>query len=114
MDYNNGQNNYNNGQNDYNNGNNMYNGGYNDPYNYVPEPQTESSMGIAGMILGICAFFINPFSICSILAIVFGIIGVCKKDYKKGCAIAGIILGGVTLIWDLILTIISGGILFFC
>ncbi len=98
----------NNEQNDYNY-NNVY---YNDPYNYMPGPQKESGLGIAGMVLGIVAFLINPFAICSILAIIFGIIGVCKKDCKKGCAIAAIILGVVTIFWDLFLTIISGGVFF--
>lgn len=124
MDYN--QNDYNNHQNAYDNNPNFYEnnganynqdeyeGGYYDPYNYTPGPQQESGLGIAGMVLGICAFFINPLAICSILAIVFGIIGACKQNAKKGCAIAGIILGCITIIWDLILTIFSGGLLLFC
>lgn len=121
MDYN--QNNFDNNQNFNNtqgtndNGyvyDNNYAGGYNDPYSYNPQPQKESGMGIASLVLGICGFFINPFSICSILAIVFGIVVVCKKDCKKGCAIAGWILGGVSLFWDLLLTILTGGIMFFC
>lgn len=118
MDYN--QNNFDNNQGVYDNSqdaynysdNNAYN--YNDPYNYTPGPQKESGLGIAGLVLGICAFFINPLTICSILAIVFGIIGVCKKDCRKGCSIAAIILGGVTIFWDLFLTIFSGGLLLFC
>lgn len=117
MDYN--QNNFDNTQMNDNNTQGVYNGdyaynNYNDPYNYTPVPQKESGMGIAGMVLGICAFFINPFALCSILAIIFGIVGVCTKDYKKGCAIAGIILGGISLFWDLVLTIFSGGIMLFC
>ncbi|MBQ7765621.1 MAG: DUF4190 domain-containing protein [Lachnospiraceae bacterium] len=129
MDYN--QNNYDNNQTSYENdqsgynneqnyndstyyGNDNYAGGYNDPYNYTPGPQSESGMGIASMVLGICAFFINPFALCSVLAIIFGIIGACKQNAKKGCAIAGIILGGITIIWDFILTIFSGGLLLFC
>ena len=95
---------------------NNYTETYNDPYDYNPQMQKQSGMGIASLVLGICGFFIllNPFSVCSILAIVFGIIGVCKSDCKKGCAIAGIILGGVSLIWDWFLTIITGGTMFFC
>lgn len=115
MDYN--QNNYDNNQ--MNNENtyvyeNNYTETYNDPYSYNPQPYKESGMGIASLVLGICGFFINPFSICSILAIVFGIIGVCKQNCKKGCAIAGWILGGVSLVWDLILTFLTGGVMFFC
>ena len=115
MDYN--QNNYDNNQMNNNNGyvyDNNYTDTYNDPYSYNPQPQKESGLGIASLVLGICGFFINPFSICSILAIVFGIVVVCKNNCKKGCAIAGWILGGVSLVWDLLLTIFSGGIMFFC
>lgn len=115
MDYN--QNNYDNNQMNTENTyvyDNNYTDTYNDPYSYNPQPQKESGMGIAALVLGICGFFINPFSICSILAIVFGIIGACKSNCKKGCAIAGIILGGVSLVWDLILTVLTGGIMFFC
>lgn len=122
MDYNNNNydNNWNreNGQSSYDNGYNYGNdnlvGGYYDPYSYTPAPTQQSGMGIASLILGICGFFINPLAICSILAIIFGIIGVCKKNFNKGCAIAGLILGGIGILWDLFLTIFSGGIMLFC
>lgn len=107
---------------DYNQNNYEVNETYsNDPYNYNPEPQKNSGMGIAALVVGICAFFINPLYICSLLAIIFGIIGVNVKDAKKDCAIAGIICGGcsflVQVIGDILLTIFSfgfGGISFFC
>jgi len=113
MDYN--QNNYDNNQNNYEVSQDAYNYETNyDPYSYTPEPQEESGMGVAGMVLGIVGFFINPFSLCSILAVVFGIVGMCQSDKKHGCATAALILGGISLVWDIVLSFCSGGVLLFC
>lgn len=111
MDYN--QNNY--------NQDNYQENYYQDPYGYVPEPQKQSGIGIAAMVLGIVAFFVNPLYLCSLTALILGIIGACKKDSKKGCAITGIILGVVSVMWqivfDFVLSIFTGGlgiVSFFC
>lgn len=66
--------------------------------------QKTSGLSIASMVLGIvsivtwCAWFISiP---CSILALIFGIIGVKKPG--KGMAITGIVTGSIALaIWVL-------------
>ncbi len=90
-------------------------------YNNYGEPRKQSGLGIAALVVGILAFLINPLYLCSLLAIIFGIIGSCKKDHKKGCAVVGIILGVCSLICqiilDFVLTILSAGlgsISFFC
>lgn len=104
---------------DYNQNNYEANETYsNDPYSYNPEPQKNSGMGIASLVVGICAFFINPLYICSLLAVIFGIIGVNVKGSKKGCAIAGIICGGaaiiVHIIFDFTIGLLFGGLTIFC
>ena len=94
---------------------------YNSYNNYSPAPEKHSGFGIAALILGICAFFINPLYICSDLAFIFGLIGANKPGYKKGCAIAGIITGLCALLFQLIfdfcmtfLTFGFGSVSFFC
>ena len=63
---------------------------------------------IAALILGICAlvFCWIPVVnwILAILAVVFGIIGLVKKA-KKGMAITGLILGGISLLVAIIISI---------
>lgn len=64
--------------------------------------ETKSGFSIASMVLGIvalvmwCMWYLSiP---CSILALIFGILGV--KKAKKGMAIAGIVTGSIALaIW---------------
>lgn len=112
--------------NDYNQNNYMQQNTYQDPYRtydyevYGP-PMKQSGIGIAGMILGILGFFLNPLYLCSLLAIIFGIVGCCKNNVKKGCAIAAVILGPCSLIWqiiiDFVFTIFTmgfGSVSFFC
>ncbi len=62
-------------------------------------------MGIAALILGILAFFVNPCYICSILAIVLGVVSM-KGPYRT-LGMVGMILGiasiAIQFIADLIL-----------
>ncbi len=94
---------------DYNNGN-----GYSYADEYSGEPQKNSGVGIAAMICGIVAFFIDPLYVTSLAALIMGIIGVCDKTHKKGMAIAGIILAVVSgicqIMMDIFLTVFSAGI----
>ena len=52
--------------------------------------ESKSGLSTASLVLGIVGLL---FPICSILAIIFGIITLVKKEGIKGCAIAGIVLG---------------------
>lgn len=78
-----------------------------------PQPApTSSSNGLAitALVLGIVAFCIGwtgPFGlVVAIAAIVFGIIGLVKKQ-SKGMGITGLILGGLALITALIVTMVG-------
>jgi len=110
---------------------NTYNS-YNTGNPYVNEPgyimdetnQTDNSkdgLCVASLVLGIVGFLLNPLYICSVLAIVFGAIGMGSKSEKASQARIGLILGIVTLvvqfIVDIILTIVTagmGGVSFCC
>ncbi len=83
------------------------------------QPQSTGGEGLAitGMILGIVAFVFNPIYIVSILAIVFGAIGL--KSSKKGMATAGLICGIASFVgqltFDVVFTILTlGGGIFSC
>ena len=82
-------------------------------YDYSVAPQ-KNTIGMVGMILGIVGFLLNPLYLVSVAAIILSIIGVCKKDAKKGMAIAGIICGGVSMVCqmivDFLLTAFSAGL----
>lgn len=57
-------------------------------------------LGIIGLVIGIIpiiGWFVFPLWI---LAIIFGAIGA-KKEIKKGQAIAGIALGGITIVYKI-------------
>ncbi len=102
MDYNN---NYNEGT------TNTYDSTYS-TYEEVAAPD-KNTIALVGMILGIVGFFLNPLYLVSVAAIILSIIGVCKKNApRRGMAIAGIILGGVSMacqgIVDFLLTIFTG------
>lgn len=101
MDYNN---------NNYNEGVNTYDSTYT-TYEDAVAPE-KNTIGMVGMILGILGFFFNPLYLVSVAAIILSIIGVCKKNAPKGLAIAGIILGGISMacqgIVDFLLTIFTG------
>lgn len=60
-----------------------------------------SSMSIASLICGIVSIFILPF-IFGLASIILGIVGVSKQEEKKNCAIAGIIIGIISILWSFI------------
>ena len=61
-------------------------------------------MAIAALVLGIGGIVI-PFGgpIMSILAIVFGALGMKRQPDKRGMAIAGLVLGIIGVVWGVIL-----------
>ena len=100
-----------------------YNNNYNDDttntydstyttYEEVAGPE-KNTIALVAMILGIVGFLLDPLYLVSVAAIILGIIGVCKKNApRRGMAIAGIILGGVSMacqmLVDTLLTIFTG------
>ena len=123
---------YDNTSSQYNNGTQQYNSTqqYNVPQPYIPPqqyyaaPQYDTSKDgicMAGLILGIVAFFINPLYIVSILAIIFGAMGMNSRSINASKAKVGLILGiasiGAQFVFDLLITIFTfgmGGISFCC
>ena len=105
---------------DYNNNNeNYYEEAYNNTYESVA--LEKNTIGMIGMILGIVGFFLNPVYLVSVAAIILSIIGLTKKNTTKGMAIAGIILGPLSLIaqlvFDFVFTALTYGVgvfSFFC
>ncbi len=86
-------------------------------YNSQPQGNGKEGLAITGMILGIVAFFFNPVYVLSILAIVFGSMGL--KSSKRGMAMAGLICGIASLVgqitFDVVFTILTlGGGAFSC
>ncbi|MCL2382844.1 MAG: DUF4190 domain-containing protein [Oscillospiraceae bacterium] len=63
-------------------------------------------LGIVGLVLGWCFYLFIPLGI---LAIIFGIIGM--KKGGRGMAIAGLIMGGLTLLVYLAMVILGLAIL---
>jgi hypothetical protein len=62
-----------------------------------------SGIGIASMVCGIAALCCcNPLSLCSISAVVCGIIALNKKDTAKVMPIIGIALGGLCILLDIL------------
>lgn len=105
----------------------MYDNGthYDNSVNYdttgAVNSDSKDGMCMASLILGIVGFFINPVYICSILAIVFGAIGMKSEGQNAGKAKVGLILGivaiGIQILADTIITIITlgaGGFSFCC
>lgn len=94
----------------------------NETYNaYAPVNTEGDGLCIASLVLGIVAFFFNPFYVPAVLAIVFGAVGMGKNSSKQSMAKAGLICGVSALAWqfllDLLLTIFSfgmGGVSFCC
>ncbi len=73
-------------------------------------PQKGSGLVTAGFVLGIigiCTSFIpivnNASFVLGILALIFGAIGLVKKDLKKGRAIAALVLGILAVVITLVL-----------
>ena len=77
---------------------------YGVPYGGPPQPQSKpSGMAITSLVLGIVGVPLFCFVLPSLLAVVFGAIGIrqCSKNpvYSgKGMAVAGLILGVLTLL----------------
>lgn len=71
-----------------------------------PEQKSDSNgFGIASMVLGIVSlvFFCTCINfVTAILAIIFGIIQLVRKSSKKGMAIAGLITGGLSLLFAVV------------
>ena len=69
-------------------------------------------MGVAALVLGILAFFLNPCYLCSIFAIILGAIGM--RGPFRSMAMVGMILGIVSLlvqvVFDIATTILSFGV----
>lgn len=85
-------------------------------YNVVyqqPVVQPSSGAATAALICGILAFVVNPMYIVSFIAIITGFVGNSKKYSNKGLAVAGLILGFLSLatqlVVDLLVTIFSFG-----
>lgn len=77
----------------------------------VPPQKTANGMGVTALILGIIAILVAfiPFVgilsfILGIGAVILGIFGMRKKDRPRGTAIAGLVLGGLSLIIAAIVT----------
>lgn len=74
----------------------------NSPY-YQPAPKHDSiGLAIASMVLGIVSLALYCFvwisTICSLLALIFGISSLCTHKGGKGMAVAGIVCGAITLV----------------
>lgn len=74
------------------------------PYQYTPPPARNSGMATASLVLGLVGLFISwfTFGIPSILAIIFGHIGISQTKPAagvsgRGLAITGLVLGYVVV-----------------
>lgn len=71
--------------------------------------ETKKGLSIASMVLGIVGIILSCTGvgiICGLLALIFGGIALNKKQGIKGMAIAGIVLGIITLaLWVLLFVI---------
>lgn len=69
---------------------------------------------IASLVLGIVGFLINPIYVVSILAIIFGAIGLKEAEPNGNRAKTGLILGVIAIcvqiFMDIILTLFTAGI----
>lgn len=97
---------------------------YQQTYQQTFNPQTDEpvkqnkTFATIALVLGILSFFCNPMYLFSLGAVVLGIIAlVIKNGSGKGMAIAGIICGGISLVFwlimDTVLAIFTGGLSFF-
>lgn len=80
---------------------------YQEPYQEPYQPASQA-FGIASMIIGIISLVL--FCSCiniplAVVAIIFGIIQLVKKDSSKGAAIAGIITSAVSIILFIIMVV---------
>ena len=74
----------------------------------MPEKQQKNGISIAALVCGIISFCCcNPLYLVSIAAIILGIVGMSKNDGSKGMAVAGLILGAVSIIFCLIVDLVT-------
>ncbi|MEG0614646.1 MAG: DUF4190 domain-containing protein [Oscillospiraceae bacterium] len=87
---------------------------------YYQEPQAaktgkKGGLAIASMITGICSMVLSVvfyFSLpCAIVAIILAIVNLVSKGDKKGMAIAGLICGGLGLIFTFLLIVLAVGMI---
>ena len=64
-------------------------------------------MSIASMVLGIISLFLGGWIglVVGILALIFGIITLCKDSGKKGFSIAGVSCASVSIVWNVLVII---------
>lgn len=78
--------------------------------------QKSNGIATASLILGIASFFCNPLYLFGFLAVVLGIIALCKGQ-SKGRAVWGIVLGfaGIIaqIVADLLLSVFTMGLSIF-
>ncbi len=76
------------------------------------EPQLkQSKMGIAALVMGVIAIvLLGSFFVFDILGIIFGIVGMRKKDTKTGFAKAGLILSIIATV--IIIIVMAVAIIF--
>lgn len=81
--------------------------------NQPPETanKQQNGFGIAGLIIGIIALLLSCLAIggfLGIIGLIFSIIAITKKNQKRGAAIAGIILNGISVIILILLFALAG------
>ena len=73
----------------------------------------KNGMGVAGFVLALCGMIFSWVPVLNwilwALGLLFSIIGVCKKNAKKGLAITGLILSCIDIIIIIILLAAIGG-----
>lgn len=66
----------------------------------------QSTFGIVSLVLGIISIVtFGILFIPEILGVLFGVLGICEKDKKKGFALAGLIMSGIMVLFILIAVI---------
>lgn len=88
---------------------------YVNSFNQPIQPKRVNGFGIAGFVLSLLSVYFGVyFCIASVLAFVFSLIGVTKsKEYSScnGLAIAGLVIGSITLLFWAIVYIFAFGII---
>lgn len=76
----------------------------------MKENESQSGLGIAGMILGIIAlvfFCIGIGGLLGLIGLILSIVAVNNKKRKQGCAIAGIVLNSIALLLFILIMLVS-------
>lgn len=69
-----------------------------DNQNYYVQEEPKKGLSVASLVCGIISYFCcNPLYLVSIAAVILGIVALCKKE-SKGMAIAGLVLGGMSIL----------------